>query len=231
MMHLRTLAACALAVICSTPGVAGQDRSKYRDFQLGADLASVSKLTGVSASLAKTIHQRPAVLQDLDWRPLSFIISGSTTSQSETVDRIVFSFYNDRLFRLVIDYARHRTEGMTGPDMIDAISGAYGPPLLAAVKTTAVATQLETDSGQVVARWGDAEYSVTLHRTSYSNAFRLIVTSRELDGLARAAEAQSVSLDAREAPQREIARQKQEEEKLRVSQEKARATNKPGFRP
>jgi len=230
MMTLRTLAACALAVVLSAPGVSGQDRSKYRDFQLGGDLASVSKGTGVSASLAKMIHQRPEILQDLEWRP-SWWITGSTTAQTDPVDKVVFSFYNDQLFRLVIDYARPRTEGLTDRDMIDAVSEAYGPPLLAAVKSTLVSTQLETESGETVARWGAADYAVALYRTSYTSGFRLIVTSPGLDALARAAEAQSVRLDAREAPQRELARQKQEEADARASQEKARATNKAGFRP
>jgi hypothetical protein len=59
----------------------------------------------------------------------------------------------------------------------------------------------------------------------------MIVTMPRLDALARAAETQSLRLDAREAPQREIARQKKEVDDARTSQEKARVTNKATFRP
>jgi hypothetical protein len=38
-------------------------------------------------------------------------------------------------------------------------------------------------------------------------------------------------MDEREAPQREIARQKKETEDARTSQEKARLANKAAFRP
>jgi hypothetical protein len=57
------------------------------------------------------------------------------------------------------------------------------------------------------------------------------VTSTELAALARSAAVEAARLDEREAPLREIARQKQEAEATRASQEKARAANKATFRP
>jgi hypothetical protein len=57
------------------------------------------------------------------------------------------------------------------------------------------------------------------------------VTSPRLEALARTAAAQAIRLDEHEAPQREIARQKKEVEDARLSQEKARITNKAAFRP
>jgi hypothetical protein len=121
---------------------------------------------------------------------------------------------------------------MTDADMIDAISTTYGPPFLPAVNNTqAVTSRVEAESGTPVARWGDADYSVVLYRSSYASAFRVIVTSPRLDALAQSAAAQAIRLDEREAPQREIARQKKEVEDTRVSQEKARIVNKAAFRP
>jgi hypothetical protein len=70
-----------------------------------------------------------------------------------------------------------------------------------------------------------------LYRFTYSSEFRVVVTSPRLEALARAADAQAVLLNEREAPQREIARQKKEVEDTRVSEEKARAANKAAFRP
>ena len=61
--------------------------------------------------------------------------------------------------------------------------------------------------------------------------FQIIVTSPRLDALARTADARAIRLDQREAPQREIARQKTEAEAARASQEKARLANKAVFRP
>lgn len=40
--------------------------------------------------------------------------------------QIAFGFYNDQRFRLIIDYGRDQTEGMTDADMVEAISTMYG---------------------------------------------------------------------------------------------------------
>jgi hypothetical protein len=82
-----------------------------------------------------------------------------------------------------------------------------------------------------LARWGDVDYSVVLYRSSYAAGFRIIVASPRLEALARTANAQAIRLDEREAPQREIARQKKDVEDIRDSQEKARTANKAVFRP
>ena len=159
-------------------------------------------------------------------------MSGSTTQQDDPVRQIVFSFYDDQLSKIVVEYDRERTAGMTDADMIDAISTAYGPALKPApTKARAAASQFEAQSNSPVARWGDADYSVVLFRSSYASGFQIVVTSPRLDALARTADAQAIRLDEREAPQREIARQKTEAEATRVSQEKARIANKAVFRP
>jgi len=45
-----------------------QDRARYRDFRLGSALSSVAALAKVSTSGAKTLHQRPMLIQELEWR-------------------------------------------------------------------------------------------------------------------------------------------------------------------
>ena len=57
------------------------------------------------------------------------------------------------------------------------------------------------------------------------------MTSPRLEALARTADAEAIRLDEREAPGRELARQKKETEDARASEEKARLANKPAFRP
>jgi hypothetical protein len=60
--------------------------------------------------------------------------------------------------------------------------------------------------------------------------FRLIVTAEPIAALARTA-ARALVLDAREAPQREAAREKKEAEDRGAAEEKARSTNKATFCP
>jgi hypothetical protein len=122
---LRRLAIGALLLFLSTPAVRGQDLSRYRDFQLGSSLTSVAALSGAAASEPKTIHQRPALLQELEWRP-PYFVRGSTTVQNDPIRRVVFSLYNAQLFRVVVDCDRQRTEGMTDADMVEALSAVYG---------------------------------------------------------------------------------------------------------
>lgn len=225
--------AVVMGLLLSTHALEAQDRSRYRDFQLGGNLTSVSALTKVAASEAKTIHQRPAVIQELEWRlPYFSFTSGSTASVQDPVRQIVFSFYDDQLSKMVVDYDHDRTAGLTDADLVEAISTTYGPALTPAAKNVrAVVLQSEEEFGTPVARWGDTDYLVVLYRSSYASGLRLIVTSRRLDALAHTAAAQAIRLDDREAPQREIARQKKEAEDSRVSQEKARTANKAAFRP
>ena len=220
----------AAGLVLSTWLLQGQDRSRYRDFQLGGDLPSISALTGVAQSEVKTLHVRPAVMQELQWRR-RYSSSEATLAQVDPVQQIVFSFYNDQLSKMVVDYDHDRTAGMTDLDMIEAISKTYGRVSPAARKARAVASPLEEESGTPVARWGDADYSVVLYRSSYAAGFRMIVTSPRLEALARTADAQAIRLDEREAPQREIARQKKDVEDTRDAQEKARTANKAVFRP
>jgi hypothetical protein len=231
MLGSRALGVGVIGLVLSTHALQGQAGAHYRDFQLGGTLPSVTELTGALSSQAKTVHQRPALMQELEWRP-SYFATGSAEPQHDPVQQIVFSFYNDQLFRMVVDYDPQRTQGMTKADMIEALSAVYGPTSTPTVKKSGtLAPQLEEESGTSAARWGDTEYSVVLYRAPYGAGFRLIVTSSRLDALARTAAAQAIRLEARDAPGREIARQKKEADDTRASQEKARLANKAAFRP
>lgn len=231
MMTARTVAACVFAMTIAGNRVDAQDLSRYRAFELGTDVAAISAFTGVASSEAKTIHQRPALLQDLEWRPSRWT-TGSASDSTDPVEQVVFSFYNDRLFRIVVDYGHDRTEGMTDADMIAAVSAVYGPRVPPARGLIRGPSQVEVESGSPVARWGDTARGVVLYRTSsYREAFRLIVTDLTVADLARKGAIQALRLDEQEAPQREIARQKKERDDARTAAEKARSANKGVFRP
>ena len=216
-------------VILSAQLLHAQDRMRYREFQLGSDVASVAKLIGTAASDVKLIHQRPAVMQDLEWRPRYF--SRGASPQTDPVDLIVFRFYDDQLFKVIVDYDRDRTEGMTEADMIDAIAATYGPASRVLPAANRVSTLDYGAADAPVAIWGDKESSVTLLRVAYPVSFRLVVAFTRLDNLARTASAEAVRLDAKEAPQREIARQKKEDDEALAALKKAKTENKAVFRP
>jgi len=225
----RVLNGLLRAVPFSAPAMGAPDLSRYRDFQFGEKLPSLAKQAGLELSNAKLIHESPAVLQELEWQP--WLSSGSSL-QTDPVKTILFSFYNGELFRIVVDYDRDETEGMSTEDMIEAISAQYGTGTKPA--TTAIvfsSTQVYNDSERIIARWEDSQYSLNLYRSSYQPTFGMIAFSKRVDALARAATAEAIRLDAQEAPQREIERQKKQDEANWAEQEKAKLANKLNLRP
>src|SRR4030095_12702448 len=176
MMNARTIAIGALGTVLLTHGLEGQGLKQYRNFELKSDLAAVSTLVGVPPSEARLIHQRPAVMQDLDWRPSRWIAESNQNS-TDPVEQKRFSLYNNQLFRIIVDYGYDQTEGMTDADMMDAITSIYGTPVKRTAAAVRVATRVEVESGSPLARWGDPSHGVVLYRNStYRRTFRLIVT-------------------------------------------------------
>lgn len=202
------------------------DLSRYRDFQLGTELAIVAKHTGASPSQAKVVHRRPALIQELEWRPQAL----GWSSKTEPAQEVVFSFYEGELFRIVVNYDRRETEGLTSEDIVEAMSETYGT----AVKTPALAKAAPGpygDQEEVLARWQDQQYRFDLMRAPYGPSFKLIGVLKRLEAPAQAAIVEAKRLDDQEAPQRDAARMASEEEAARAKLEKARLVNKPKFRP
>ena len=228
MFSFRTLATSLLcAALFSSLGTA-QDLSKYRDFQFGMSLESVAKQIHMEAAAAKTTHQRPSVIQTLQWDQLSY---SDPAANDRSLRSIRFDFYNGELSKMIVMYDPVRTEGLTTEDMVEAISSMYGPATKPA-RTIAVSTSsLYEDNQKVLASWEDAAYSYNLFQSPYGNAFGLIAISKQLDLLAAVASKEGERLDKQEAPAKELARQTKQEEDKRAAQEKARLISKPKFRP
>jgi hypothetical protein len=202
------------------------DLSKYREFQLGTDLPTVAKQAGANPSQAKVVHRRPALIQELEWRPQPL----GPSSRSEPAKDVLFSFYDGELFRIVINYDRYETEGMTADDLVEAISVAYGT----AAKPTAPATAMPGRFGEqdeVLAEWQDTQYCFDLIRSPFGSGFKLVGVLKRLEATAQAAIIEAGRLDDKEAPQREAERMAREDETTRAKLEKARLVNKPKFRP
>jgi hypothetical protein len=58
-----------LGIVLSGAVAGAQDLSRYREFALGSSVAAVSTQTADAGSELKALHQRPAVIQELTWRP------------------------------------------------------------------------------------------------------------------------------------------------------------------
>lgn len=226
MISNRNIAICIPAAILSVSVLCGGDLSRYREFQFGEDVPSVVKRVGMKSSEVKIVHQRPVVIQELKWQPWQSV---GSTREREAVREITFSFYGGGLFRMSVIYDRDRTEGLTAADLIDAMSMSYGT----ATKPEAemLFPSVYNETVRVLARWDDDQYCFNLLRSSYGAGFAMVMFSKRLDALAQTTIAEASRLDEQEAPQREIDRQRKQQEETRVQQEAARKTNKTSFRP
>jgi hypothetical protein len=235
MISLRNIAISFFGAVIIAAPTYSQDLSRYREFQLGTNLPTVAKQIRIKLSEAKAIHERPEVIQELEWQaPFT-----DSSQRAESVGTILFRFYNGELYHLVVTYDRDRTEGMTAEDFVEAVSAKYGTANRPTAEIILSATHLFKDgekiisdrSEKVIARWENSQFSFNLFQYSSESTFGLVVYSKRLDDLARAAIVESVRLDKQEAPQREINSRKKKDEENRDKQEKARGVNKPPFRP
>lgn len=221
----RAALAALVAVGTLAAATAGEDLSRYRDFQLGTDLTAVARKAGVNPSQAKVIHQRPALIQDLAWRPQFLGIS----AQSDPAQEVVFTFYGGELFRIVVNYGRYETEGLTAGDITDAISAGYGIPTKPSPEKTVRSS--DGDQEEVCARWENTQYRFDLIRVAYGPSFKLVGILKGLEAPFQAATLEARRLDGLEEPQREAARKSSEEAATKATLDKARLLNKPRFRP
>ena len=202
------------------------DLSAYRNIRFGADLQTVAKQAGENPSQAKVLHHRPALIQELRWypQPLGPIV------QPEAAKEVLFSFYEGKLFRIIVTYDRYMTEGMTSKDLIDAISASYGTPERPTEPPKAAANHY-LEQQHTVARWQDSQYRFELIRNSFGPTYELVGALRTMEVRARTAVDEAVRLDVKEAPQREAARLERESNNEKAKLEKIRLKNKSKFRP
>lgn len=114
------------------------------------------RLAGFAAeTVSATTLRRPAILQELHWRPVKN--HSAEPAGSDPVQEALLWFYNGELARVVVSDDRYRVEGMTADDMVDGIpfSSIYG------------------ETSAVVARWEDADNSWNLVRTEGGASFSI----------------------------------------------------------
>src|SRR3989442_1097129 len=122
---IRSSILCLVVLLLAAPLLRAQDLSKYRHFTLGMSLTKVLERTGQKMTDVKLIHGRPALVQEVNWWPPNL---PGTSYQSDTVEQILFSFYNGELYKISVTYDQTSTEGLTEEDMVKSISAKSGPP-------------------------------------------------------------------------------------------------------
>jgi hypothetical protein len=221
MSITRVLAFPTRAIVLSAvPFIATPELSLYRGIRFGMSVATVAEQCHISPE-PRIVDRRPELIQELMWMPAR--VEGTA---ADSVQKVLFTFYNDRLARIAVSYERSRTEGLTAEDLIEAISATYGGTALSAAGSKA-----GNLDDRILARWEDADTSITLFRSRYLSTFGLVLLSKHLDALTTVAHAEAVLLDERDAPARESARQQKRSDDDRLKEEAVRRVNKAAFKP
>ena len=228
--HSVVVSACAL-ILCVSHVAGAQDLSRYRDVAFGSSVSKVVAITGTNASAVKVIHERPALIQEITWRPQ--YSAGRSAERIEAVREVAFRFHNDQLFSITVIYDARLVEGLTNADIIAAVSAVYGPAALtpAASLGPAAVPPGMINATTALARWQSTDYEFTLMREVYPATFRLIGVSRAVAAVARVDEADAVRLDAQEAPRRRAEQAVADAERRKAADDKTRTTNKGEFHP
>jgi len=191
-MSIRRVAVALLCSVISVPLLAAQSRPDYRTYRMGDDVLAIARQIGLP-SPATTAPRVVGPVLELTWRA-QHVRRGDMPS-SDPVALLVFSFHDDQLFRIVIDYASDRTEGMTEADMVAVVSRVYGSPARRTDPPSPVGLHPQRPQDTVVAQWTDGELQVALLAVRGQTAFRMVVASVPLEGLARRAGAHDTPAD------------------------------------
>ncbi len=206
-----------LMALLFAPLIHGQDLSKYRNFSFGMSVASVSKQVDLSATELQLVHHRPALIEELTWYPPQPF---EASRPAEPVEKILFSFDNGALYRMLVTYDSSAIKGLTDEDMIRVISAKYGVATKPVEQVNFPTNPTYSATEKVIARWQDDRYSFNLFRSPVSDTFAIVMFDKRLDAQAGVSIAESVQLERQEAPQKEAARVKKEADDLEGERQK-----------
>jgi len=212
-----------VASLLSIPQVHAQDLSRYRNFSFGMTVADLSKQIDQKPANAAVLHDRPALIQEVTWFPPQ---PYSSLRPAEPVDEILFSFYNDALYRMLMTYDSSATKGLTDEDMIRVVSAKYGQATRPVAIVNFPMNPSYKTTEKVIARWEDSQYSLNLVR-SYGGPFAIVMFTKQQDVQAGISIAESVKLEQQEAPQKEAARAKKDAADLEGDRQKNIKTLRP----
>src|ERR1051326_7843595 len=113
MVSSRTFLVPVLCFAFSSSLGIAQDLSTYRDFQFGMNLDTVAKQVQMKPTDARTRHDRPALIQTLEWNEVGY---SESAPKNASVRSIRFDFYNGELSKMVVTYNPAETNGLTAED-------------------------------------------------------------------------------------------------------------------
>ena len=221
---LSLLTAVSLA---SAPALAQPPLSRHRDITLGDTVQVVAERLKVARREVTILHARPALVEELIWRPNRY--ASSPTSTTDSVADVMMTFHADRLARMVVVYDRERTQGLTDADLVEALMEVYGRPSLASTPTQPARDP--SSERRTFGRWEDADTVVLLWREVYPNRVGLTITSITGDRALQEAIAAGQRLYLSEAPQRDVDRRAAEAQAVAARDEQLRLENKKKFKP
>ena len=223
MKTARNIATCLLITLLFVPMIYAQDLSRYRDFSLGSNFADVSKQINQRPGNSEPIQESSTTIQQMEWWPVPLnLLKGS-----ESIQKVVFSFYNLKLYKIAATYDSAATAGLTAADMIRAISMSYGTATTVAAKAGSDSATVYRTLEPPLAQWEDGQYSVTLSRDSLLDTFHLVILTKQLNAKAETSVIEAAKQERADAPQKEIDRAK----KIADDLETARQANLKAFRP
>jgi hypothetical protein len=223
-MHIR-LFAVGVGLVLSSQLVVAQDALRYRAYALDSSVEAVLMESGVRAADVKVLHERPALIEELEWRA-PYARSGD--EHRDPVRSVVFSFCDRALYQVLVTYDSARTDGLNNSDVISALTPTYGAPVASSAKNRPLDAAADT---VVLAQWDRVDASVTLLRGVYSSEYQLLLTSKTLGTRARGAIREAERLDIADAPRREREQRSKDAAAAATALEKIRAANKAAFRP
>jgi hypothetical protein len=224
MKAIRTSLFCLGALLFVSPALRGQDFSKYRSFSLGTSLATVLKHTDKKLADVNVTHEGRPLFQEMTWWPPSM---PGTTFRADSVEQILFSFYNGELYKITVTYDQTSTEGLTSQDMVKSIAETYGPATSVVPEMDSTTLERYDVKQKPVASWEDSQYSFNLVRSSFTDRFGLVISSKRVNAEAELAIVETVRLEKEDGPKKEAARQKKVTDDLEVTRQK----NQKKFRP
>src|SRR3984893_7890456 len=224
MKMMRNVVVSFALVLFSATLIYGQDLSKYRNFSFGMSVASVSKQADREIANPEVIHQRPALIEESTWYPPQPF---GSSRPAEPVEKVLFSFYNGELYRMLVTYDSSAIKGMTDEDMIRAVSAKYGVASQPVATINFPTNPSYRATEKVIARWEDSQYSFNLFRSSASDTFAIVMFDKQKDAQAGVSIAESVQMEKQEAPQREAARVQKENDALEAERQKNIKTLRP----
>jgi len=213
-----------ILILLSASGIHSQDLSKYRNFSIGTSLASVSKQVDRRPIDAEVIYQQPGLIQELTWCPP---VGFDPSRPAEPVEKVLFSFYNGGLYRMLVVYDSSAIKGLTNDDMIRVVSAKYGAADRPVAHVNFPTNPPYTATEKVIARWEDSQYSLNLFRSSASDTFAIVMFDKRIDAQAGVSIAESVQLEQQEAPQKEADRVKKQADDSESERQKNIKTLRP----